>query len=221
MKLHPWLLGFALLITACDDGGGGTGGTGGAGGEGATAGAGGSTGGSTTGGGGTGTTSSTTTTTGNCSADTACTKQGDSCVYQMDSCDPSATGLCDTVTCDGSEPNHGPICLCDGEVFEGNAECLVWSQGKAIAKPEVCAKGTFPCGMVTCTQNTQFCLVTYAGPQGSTPSYECRDIASAEGTCDYGISDCGCLDLDALGCPDSSCCLTDGFWQETVTLFLP
>lgn len=220
MKSRLWILGLMVLLAACDGSGGtaATGGDGGsAGGNGGDGGsAGGEGGGGATGGAGGGTGGMA---TGDCSVASPCTTEGEVCVFEQDSCDPSATGVCTAgVDCDPL-PNHGPICLCNGEVFEGDAECLVWSQSKPFANPEVCETGTFPCGTETCKYNTQFCIVTFE-MIGSTGMYECRDVASAAGTCMYGIADCGCLDLGDIGCTDASCCYQDGFYQETVTIYL-
>lgn len=229
MKRMWWMLGLMLLIPACDGGGGatesgGAGGTGasaGSGGTGASGGAGGTgaTGGSSGGSGGGGATGGSGGGAPECSTSAPCEDPAHSCVYPKDSCDPSAKGTCQEITCDGSEPHHGPVCLCDGNIFELNAECLVWDQSLAIANAEVCATGTYPCANTVCTQHTQFCVVTYDGP-GSTAQGSCVDVATAPGTCEYGIADCGCLDLTALGCADPTCCSSDGFYLETITLGL-
>jgi hypothetical protein len=227
MKSRWWMMASMVLVAACD--GGGT--TSAAGGDGGTAGSGGATGGNATGGDATGgnatggdatggsATGGTGGSVGDCSVASPCTTAGEVCVFPQDSCDPNAKGVCTAgVDCDPL-PNHGPICLCDGQIFEGDAECLVWGQSRPIANPEVCATGTFPCGTEMCTMNTQFCIVTFE-MVGSTGAYECRDIANAESTCMYGIADCGCLNLEDLGCTDPTCCYADGFYQETVTIYL-
>jgi hypothetical protein len=224
MKSRSWMLASMVLVAACD--GGGTNATGGDGGTGGSATGGNATGGSATGGNATGGSATGGSATGgnatggsaegDCSVSNPCTEEGESCVFQQGSCDPSAKGVCTAVNCD-TPSNHGPVCLCSGEVFELDAECLVWSQSLPIADPEVCGTGTFNCGTENCTLNTQFCIVTYPQP-GAFPSYECRDATNAEGTCLYGIADCACLNLMDLGCADASCCLQDGFYQETVTI---
>jgi hypothetical protein len=224
MKVQWWMLGLMVLLPACDGDGssteaggsagsggadGGSGGmvsSGGSGGDGGTVSSGGAGGGGAGGAGG-----------GACSEAQTCANAAESCVYPMDSC--GGTGVCQEITCDGSEPHHGPVCLCDGQIFELNAECLVWDQSLPIAPADTCSTGTYPCANATCKQHTQICVVTYDGP-GSTAQGACVDVAGAPGTCLYGIADCGCLDLTALGCADPNCCSQDGFYLETITLGL-
>jgi hypothetical protein len=112
------------------------------------------------------------------------------------------------------------VCGCDGIVIEGEyAVCSFWGDGKPYSGPELCAKGTFACGMLQCARHVEICKKTLPGPQGD-PSYECVALAMSPGTCSYGIADCACLDLQALGCPNEGCCSSDEDHQETITIAL-
>jgi hypothetical protein len=64
---------------------------------------------------------------------------GGVCVFGPDSCGADAQGLCVyPYSCDG--PPDGPICLCNGEVYEGEYGC---THIGPYAKPELCQQGTF------------------------------------------------------------------------------
>ena len=155
---------------------------------------------------------------GGCTADNPCAEG--SCIFTEASCAPGTTGTCQNgFSCDG--PATGPVCGCDGIVIEGEyAVCSFWGGGKPYSGAELCAKGMFACGNIQCKRHVQFCQKSLPGPQGD-PSYGCVDVATAPGTCSYGISDCACLDTKALGCFDPSCCSSDQDNQETVTIALP
>lgn len=211
--LRYLFLALALTITACDGGNTGTGGGGAGGGDGGTGGGDGGTGGGGAGGaGGSG--------DGSCTVDNPCSG-GAICIFPQGSCDAGAEGSCQLgFTCDG--PPSGPLCKCDGTVLEGEmAECDAWSDSLPYGGPELCATGTFPCGMTECTKNVQVCVATYPGVQGAEPTFECKDLADVNGTCAHGIADCSCIDTMKAGCPDTNCCMADAEGQETLSIYLP
>lgn len=201
----------ALMALAGGCGGGGGDGTGGAGNAGNTGGAGGTGGAGTGGSGGSGGSA-----TGSCSVAAPCADMA-VCIFPQGSCDPSATGVCESAyNCDG--PPSGPVCGCDGNVVEGeSAECRQWQNSLPYADPDLCATGTFTCGTLSCRRHVEVCLTISGGITGMT-TYECIPLSQVQGTCTHGIADCSCMDISAYGGAE---CRVDIDFQETIDLALP
>ena len=152
-----------------------------------------------------------------CDAENPC-EDGGRCYIPRDVCEPEATGTCVTgfTNCDG--PASGPQCGCDGQVIEGPYGACGTEQ--RTASRERCAQGTFTCGDKQCTRHVNVCVATSGGPAGSETVYECVDALSVP-YCLSGIAACDCLNLEDLGCSDSSCCSSDADNQETISIQLP
>lgn len=129
------------------------------------------------------------------------------------SCEPS------NGNCDG--PPTGPACSCDGTVVEDDfGYCELAQQGLAEADASICQTGTFTCGTLQCTRHAEICVISIGGPKGAGESYECRPLADVKGFCS-SIPDCGCMDLEPLGCGGTCDCTADADGQETVHIALP
>ena len=151
-----------------------------------------------------------------CDAEHPC-DDGGSCIFPPYSCEPEAKGTCATIIqCDG--PATGPECGCDGQVIEAPyGSCGTEERTGGVA---LCAQGTFTCGDKQCTRHVEVCVATSGGPAGSETVHECL-AASSGPHCPSGIAACGCLNLEDLGCADSSCCSSDADNQETISIQLP
>jgi hypothetical protein len=156
---------------------------------------------------------------GGCTVDTICPQNG-TCIFPQGACSPSDKGVCQ-LAYDCSGPPSGPVCGCNGKVVEDEvAVCSFWAGGKPFAFAGGCQTGTFACGpTLQCARNADVCKKTLPGVPGPA-GYECVALEKVTGSsCQYGIPDCLCLNLDAIG-PAASC-TADADYQETVTLALP
>lgn len=156
---------------------------------------------------------------GGCTVDSTC-PEGGLCIFPQGACSPSDKGTCQ-LGYDCSGPPSGPVCGCDGKVIEDMvAVCSFWAAGKPFAFAGGCQTGTFACGPTAlCARNAEVCKKTLPGVPGPA-AYECVTLEKLQGsTCQYGIPDCSCLDLDAVG--PMATCAADADHQETISLALP
>ena len=123
--------------------------------------------------------------TGYCSPDYEC-PQGEYCSYADLQCGDDVLGRCVPMPVGQCTPPPGPVCACDGKLYENS--CMPPLRGVDLAAGR-CAldPGLFSCGFRICSSVETYCLVI-SGVPAAQPEFECRADCGGAPTCECAMA---------------------------------